>query len=97
MNAISFFSGIIVATFLASALFFLKFWKASRDRFFLFFSIACALITLDRIVALCIHATQETFRSEATDEASWVYLIRLLAFVVITIAIVDKNRSSKWK
>jgi len=97
MNSISFLGGISVATFLASALFFLKFWKASRDRFFLYFSIACVLIAMDRFVSLFIVGTQESIWTESTESDSWVYLMRLLAFVVIAVAVVDKNRASGVK
>lgn len=92
MNYVFFLSGITVATFGASALFFYRFWKASHDRFFLFFSAACGLLSLDRIIALFIQATQLTLRNAETEATSWIYLVRLLSFSIILVAVVDKNR-----
>ena len=94
MNALSFLSGITVTTFLASALFFFRFWKASRDSFFLYFSIACVLIALDRFIALYFQATAAPDWSSSTEATAWIYLIRLAAFVIIFFGIAAKNRSS---
>jgi len=90
-----FLSGISGACFTASSLFFLKFWLASRDRFFLLFAMACWLISLEKIIALFVPGTYESLSSEATHSCSWIYLIRLGAFVLIFLAILDKNRSAK--
>lgn len=95
MNGASFLAGICMATFAASAVFFLKFWMVSRDRFFLLFALACTLISVERVVALKIPATQVSIRTEMTEASVWIYLIRLLAFTAICIAILDKNRPRK--
>ena len=75
--------GIGTASFIAG-IFFLRFWKASRDRFFLLFATAFWLEGAHRLVI---------FHWAGTDEASpFYYLIRLVAYGLIIIAIVDKNR-----
>lgn len=89
-----FFSGVSMATFAASGLFFYKFWRASHDRFFLFFMISCELLALERLIALYIHGTLDPLRSSATEAASWIYCVRLLAFVILLYGILDKNRSN---
>lgn len=90
-----FLAGVTMATFAASGLFFLKLWKASRDRFFLFFSIACGFLSLERFLALFIGGAFSPLRSEASEFTIWIYLIRLLAFMMILFAIIEKNRKKK--
>jgi hypothetical protein len=97
MNYAAFFSGVFMATFAASGLFFLKFWRASRDRFFLYFCIACFLLAAERLILLFVgvHGPQSNL---INIEKSWLYLIRLFAFIMISWAVIDKNRSAgrKW-
>ncbi len=81
-----FISGMLTAGYAVAVLYFLKFWRQTRDRLFAFFAASFALLFVQRI-ALAI----------ATDliaDAHWYYVIRLLAFILIIIAIVDKNRAS---
>lgn len=91
MNHVFFLSGIAMATFAFSSIFFLKFWKASRDPFFLYFCLACALLAFERTVILLL-TYQQTGPHQA-EISIWVYMIRLLAFAVILTAVVIKNRS----
>lgn len=77
-------SGILIAEYAAIALFFAKFWSKSRDRLFLMFSGAFVVLAVQR---LAIALTQEILEQQTP-----LYLMRLVAFVVIIIAIVDKNR-----
>jgi hypothetical protein len=78
------FSGALAATSFAVGLFFLKFWRMSRDRLFLFFSLAFWVLSLNWIVIIIDQPILES-RHDA-------YVIRLLAFVLIIVAVVDKNR-----
>jgi hypothetical protein len=79
----AFFSGAICMGLWVITLFFLRFWKRTRDRLFLFFACSFVLLLIEK--ALRIGAT-------AADPA--VYLIRLVAFVLLIVAIIDKNRRS---
>lgn len=92
MNATDLLSGIGLATFAASGIFFLKFWKASRDRFFLLFCAACWCLSLERLVPFLVQSGQHAVRNSLTEGYSWVYLLRLTAFVLILMAVVDRNR-----
>ncbi len=75
-----FLSGALTMAYAVAALYFLRFWRDSHDRLFGFFSAAFWLLALQRaIVTLC-------------DVGEAIYLVRALAFVLIIIAIVDKNR-----
>ncbi len=77
-------SGVLVAEYTIIALFFLRFWARSRDRLFLMFAAAFAILSAQR---LAIALTREIFEHQAP-----LYLLRLTAFVLIIIAIIDKNR-----
>ena len=77
-------SGILIAEYATIALFFLRFWRSSRDRLFLMFSGAFAILTVQR---LSIALTQEILEHQAP-----LYLLRLAAFILIIVAIIDKNR-----
>jgi uncharacterized membrane protein len=77
-------SGALSMAYLVAAMFFLKFWMAARDRLFALFASAFALLSIQRLVL-----------PYAPQHLEWlVYLVRVLAFVLIIIAIVDKNRAS---
>jgi hypothetical protein len=76
--------GMLGATTLTVGLFFMRYWRASRDRLFVYFSLAFAVMSLSWI-ALAIASV--TFEGRHL-----IYLLRLLAFVLIIIGIVDKNR-----
>jgi hypothetical protein len=70
---------------LVSAGFFLRFWVEGRDRFFLLFTLSFLLEALNRVM-IGLAATP----SEARP---WLYGVRLLAYLLIIIAVVDKNRA----
>lgn len=79
-----FMSGAVAALCSVAGLFFLRFWRKTHDRFFAFFATAFWLMALQRGVVLWLRSNNE--------EVAATYLIRLLAFVLILVAIVDKNR-----
>ena len=68
----------------AIALFFLRFWRETGDRFFGFFSLAFAVFAVNRLALVLLEPDDES--------RTWVYVARLAAFVLILVAIVDKNR-----
>ena len=84
---LTFVSGAITMGFLLSALFFLRFWRRTRDRLFLLFAAAFALLAVQR-------AALAGFTGAQVEDTMPFYLLRLAAFVLILVAIVDKNRAS---
>ena len=77
-------SGAIVMGYAVGGLFFLRFWRQTRDRLFLIFALAFWLLGIQRsALALAWHATE--------NDTS-LYLLRLLAYALILAAIIDKNR-----
>jgi alpha-D-ribose 1-methylphosphonate 5-triphosphate synthase subunit PhnI len=81
-----FISGALAAGYAVAALVFLRFWRQTGDRLFALFAAAFALLLVQR-VALALGAN-------ASLGTTWYYMLRLLAFTLILIAIVDKNRGS---
>jgi Family of unknown function (DUF5985) len=68
---------------LVAALFFLRFWRQSRDSLFLWFSVAFALDAVTRLFLGLGHMSDE--------HQPFFYLTRLATFVVIIFAIAQKN------
>jgi hypothetical protein len=79
----SFLCGVLVALSLVIAAFFLRYWRVTTDRFFVF--IAVAFIAL----ALNWGALAGFARTEHT---TYVFVLRLAAFSILIAGIVDKNR-----
>ena len=80
---IPFLAGAVSAGFLVAGLFFLRFWKKSRDGLFGAFAIAFWLLGLNQALL--------TFSSVPAEERTWLFLLRLAAFVLILAAIWRKN------
>jgi hypothetical protein len=81
---IQYLHGAITICLLLSGLFFLRFWKKTRDRLFAIFAIAFWVLTVERVL-LAMTRPEDEFRP-------YIYLVRLFAFVLIIVAIIDKNR-----
>ena len=75
---------IAMASLIAGALF-ARFWRRTRDRFFLFFAASFWLEGINRFLMGIFPGTSE-------DEPLY-YLIRLVAFALILVAIGEKNRA----
>ena len=94
--------GAIAMANLTIGLFFLSFWKKTRDRFFLFFAVAFILESINRVLLGLSQITNENepifylvrFLGSNENEPIF-YLVRLLSYILILIAIVDKNRINK--
>jgi hypothetical protein len=64
--------------------FFARFWRQSRDRLFLYFSAAFWLLAVSYVLLGVFPV--------ATDFHGYVFLVRLVAFLLILYAIIEKNR-----
>jgi hypothetical protein len=76
-------AGGLAVGFLVLAAFFLRFWGRTRDGLFLVFSAAFALMALNQSLPVILGIPQE--------ERGGIYLIRLVAFLLIIVAVVGKN------
>jgi hypothetical protein len=79
----NFVFGIITMGYVVAGLFFAKFWRRSRDPLFAIFAVAFWLLALNQALVAVLDVPRE--------EQSWVYLLRLAAFILIIVAIVYKN------
>jgi hypothetical protein len=85
MTLYDFLSGAVAFAFAVCALFFLRFWRRTREELFLAFALAFLLLgTGQTILALA---------NIPTEERGSIYLLRLAAFLLILLAIYRKNRS----
>ena len=82
-NLVSFLAGMVAMGFAVAALFFLRFWRRTGEGLFAAFAAAFALLALQQGVMAALRI--------ADEDRSWVFLIRLAAFVLIIIAILRKN------
>jgi Family of unknown function (DUF5985) len=80
-----FVSGATMAAALVIALVFFRYWRQTRDRLFLGFALGFAVFASSRLIL--------AFLEEDDEGRVFVYGLRLLAFLLILAAIVDKNRS----
>lgn len=80
---IEYLSGAVTLGYLVAALFFARFWKRTRDRLFVAFAIAFLLLALNQALAQWLGA--------ADERVGYTYLLRVLGFVLILAAIIDKN------
>jgi hypothetical protein len=80
---IDFFSGAVTLGFLVAAGFFLRFWRQTADRLFLAFAVAFVLFALNQALA--------SWLTVMIEPASLIYALRVLGFIIILGAIVDKN------
>jgi len=67
-----------------AGLMFLRYWKVTRDRFFVMFALAFWTLGLTWAGLGVASPPNET--------RHWFYALRLVAFLLIICAIIDKNR-----
>lgn len=80
--------GMLAMASLIAALFFVRYWRASRERLFAFFALAFIGMAANwTVLAIVDHPVDEAGQTHA-------YVIRLLAFVILIVGIIDKNRRS---
>ncbi len=84
ITAHSFVNGAVTMGFFASAVFFARFWRETRDRLFVLFAIAFAVLGVSRMLLALV-----AFGHEAQP---YLYIIRFSAFLLIACAVIDKNR-----
>jgi hypothetical protein len=77
--------GAVATLCFTVSLFFMRFWKRTQDRFFLYFAVSFALEGVGR-------ALQGFFISN--EQEPLFYLLRLVSFMIILYAILDKNRTT---
>jgi uncharacterized membrane protein HdeD (DUF308 family) len=79
--------GAIAMASLVAGLFFLRFWRDTRDGFFRFFAASFFLEAINR-AALGLSL-------DPNEGSPLFYFVRLVSFLLILIAIAQKNRAKK--
>lgn len=86
MESAEFLWGVSATAAWVAGVCFFRFWRDTRDRLFAFFGASFCVLGGSYVV-LALFAI--------TDEARpYAYLIRLVAFLIILAAVIDKNRTS---
>jgi hypothetical protein len=78
--------GVAVACFVAG-LFFLRYWLSTRDRFFFFFMLSFWIEAANRVDMGLTRSWNEDLPVH--------YIVRLLSYGLILVAIWDKNRPGR--
>ena len=78
-----FLLGMVVMASVASGVFFLRFWRSSRDILFLAFAAFFLIEAGDRIALM--------FSVRPNEGSTWIYVVRLLALILLLGAILHKN------
>jgi hypothetical protein len=79
----SFLLGVIATASLIAGVFFLRFWKATGDAFFLAFAVSFIVEGLNRTSILALDRPNEG--------SPFIYIVRLFSFLLILGAILKKN------
>jgi hypothetical protein len=80
-------TGAITMASLVIALFFLRFWRNTSDRFFLYFALSFFIEGMHRVYS--------AVNDGGGEDSPLHYLIRLLAYGLILWAILEKNLPRK--
>ncbi len=86
-NIVAFMGGLSVAGYAIAGVFFLSFWRKTRDSLFMVFALAFGLMTLNQAVPVILGIPRE--------EQGGIYLLRAAAFILIIVAILAKNLSKR--
>lgn len=79
-----FLLGIIATCSVAAGVFFLRFWRDTRDGLFLAFAIAFIIEGCNRTAMLLLK--------QPNEGKPWVYIVRFFAFSILAAGIFSKNR-----
>jgi hypothetical protein len=79
--------GAVAMAFAVAGLFFFRFWRKTGDRLFVLFSLSFVILAVNRVAI--VLAAQQGYPGD------YFYWVRFLAFALILVAILDKNRAAK--
>lgn len=82
-----FLLGIVATSSAVAGLCFLRFWRETRDSLFLSFALAFLIEAANRTVVI--------FLPHPSEGSPWIYIVRLIAFLLIFAAILKKNYSRR--
>jgi hypothetical protein len=80
---VPFLAGAVAFAYVVAAVFFLRFWKRTGDRLFLWFGWAFLLFALNQAIVILLD--------DVDERVSYAYVLRVVGFGLILAAIVRKN------
>jgi len=80
---IEFLAGALTLAYVVASVYFVHFWQRTKDRLFLAFAAAFALLALNQVAVFALGVGDERY--------NYAYVLRVLGFILILLAIVDKN------
>ena len=80
---IDFLAGSLTLAYVIASVYFVHFWRRTSDRLFLAFALAFGLLALNQVAVFSLGVGDERH--------NYAYILRVLGFVLILLAIVDKN------
>jgi hypothetical protein len=83
MSVNLFLQGAIAMASATIGLFFLRFWRTARDRFFLYFALSFFVEAL--------HRMYSSANPQGSEDNAYHYLLRLVSYCLILWAIWEKN------
>lgn len=86
LRIVAFFQAVSATAAWVSALMFLRYWRESRDSLFALFAVAFVVLGLSWAILSAFNPVG--------DATPYVYGLRLVAFLLIIAAIVQKNRGT---
>ena len=84
---LDYLAGAITLGYLVSSGFFLRFWRKTHERLFLAFGVAFLFLALNQMAS--------TYFEAGDERTLYGYALRVLGFVLILAAIIDKNVASR--
>jgi uncharacterized membrane protein HdeD (DUF308 family) len=81
-----FLLGVIATASFTAGVFFLRFWRDTRDQLFLAFAVAFIIEACNRTAMLLLQ--------QPNEGRPWIYLVRFFAFLLILVGVVNKNRAT---
>lgn len=86
---IEFLAGALTLAYVIASIYFVHFWRRTADRLFLAFALAFALLAMNQVTVFALGV--------ADERHNYAYILRVLGFVLILAAIVDKNLFGRQK
>jgi hypothetical protein len=83
---VPFLNGVAACASLVAGVLFLRFWRETSDRLFLWFALAFWMFAANWTGVIILQPPQEA--------RHWFYMLRLVGFALILAAVIEKNRAN---
>jgi len=80
-------AGALLFAYLVAGLHFLRFWRRTRERLFLYFAVAFWLLAGNQLATAIL--------TDASELGGYAYVLRVLGYGLILVGILDKNVAPK--